>query len=228
VKTESTPLRSPTEIRAARFDLVSRLADDLAHEIKNPLHSMVINLEVMRRRVANGATEQALERADVLAHELDRLNRLVEQMLLLLRPERDGARVLGVADLLHELSPLLELRAGVARKRLSVQLAGPDVAVRARTDLLRLALLAAADWAISVVPAGGNVAIGFTTRHGRVEITVDAHGAPALSLPGSGAGAALATARAFLHELGGDADATDGTDGGYLRFTLIIPCAADA
>jgi signal transduction histidine kinase len=189
---------------------------------------MVINLEVMRRRVANGATEQALERADVLSHELERLNRLVEQMLLLLRPERGGVRVIGIDDLLHEVSPLLELRAGAARKRLSVQIAGGNTAVRAAIDLLRLALLAAADWAISAVPTDGAVSIGAVAGDGHVEITVDAHGASAPSLPSSGTDTALALARAFLHELGGDADATDGTDGGYVRFTLVVPRAADA
>ena len=36
------------DLHASRYALLSRLADDLAHEIKNPLHSMVINLEVLR------------------------------------------------------------------------------------------------------------------------------------------------------------------------------------
>src|ERR1700741_2799475 len=34
----------PPALRANKLDLLERLADDLAHEIKNPLHSMVINL----------------------------------------------------------------------------------------------------------------------------------------------------------------------------------------
>jgi signal transduction histidine kinase len=37
---------------AERFALVRRIADDLAHELKNPLNAMVINLEVLRSQCA--------------------------------------------------------------------------------------------------------------------------------------------------------------------------------
>src|SRR5690606_30390207 len=46
------PAATPMMIRDNKLALVERLADDLAHEIKNPLHAMVINLEVLRRRIA--------------------------------------------------------------------------------------------------------------------------------------------------------------------------------
>ena len=50
------------QIRANRYELVSGLADDLAHEIRNPLHAIVINLEVLRLRVTRGDAPAALER----------------------------------------------------------------------------------------------------------------------------------------------------------------------
>ena len=50
VSTEN-PVADQGTIRENKLELVERLADDLAHEIKNPLHSMVINLEVLRRRL---------------------------------------------------------------------------------------------------------------------------------------------------------------------------------
>jgi branched-chain amino acid aminotransferase len=53
---------SEEQFRANRFALVSRLADDLAHEIKNPLNAIVINLEVLRTRVARADADGALTR----------------------------------------------------------------------------------------------------------------------------------------------------------------------
>ena len=49
-------------LRANKLDLLERLADDLAHEIKNPLHSMVINLEVLKRRVARADSPDEVQR----------------------------------------------------------------------------------------------------------------------------------------------------------------------
>src|SRR5690606_31396497 len=75
--------------RAIRYDLVSRLADDLAHEIRNPLNAIVINLEVLRGRVQRGDTAAALERIAVVEQETRRLHLIVDRLLQLLRPERD-------------------------------------------------------------------------------------------------------------------------------------------
>jgi CheY-like chemotaxis protein len=77
----------PVSLRANKLDLLERLADDLAHEIKNPLHSMVINLEVLKRRlnrVKNGEVDDVLRYAGVLGEELDRVHRRIELLLRLL------------------------------------------------------------------------------------------------------------------------------------------------
>jgi len=115
VSTETPPADSHV-LRANKLDLVERLADDLAHEIKNPLHSIVINLEVLRRRIARpetAAASDSLRYVDVLATELERVSRRVELMLRLLRPVRLGETV-ALNDLLEEL---LELIAVEARRR---------------------------------------------------------------------------------------------------------------
>src|SRR5687768_15352006 len=94
-QTESADLQA---IRANKLALVERLADDLAHEIKNPLHSMVINLEVLRRRIARLAeTDQGelLRYAGVVGGELDRVTRRIDLLLRLVRPERGELTTLG-------------------------------------------------------------------------------------------------------------------------------------
>jgi len=76
-------------LRANKLDLLERLADGLAHEIKNPLHSMVINLEVLKRRVARADSPDEVQRyIGVLAGELERVNRRIELLLRLSRPGR--------------------------------------------------------------------------------------------------------------------------------------------
>jgi signal transduction histidine kinase len=105
------PPADPVRLRVNKLELLERLADDLAHEIKNPLHSMVINLEVLKRRAARvgGDVAEDLQRyAGVLAAELERVNRRIELLLRLSRPGR-VAELATLGELVDELLELLEL-----------------------------------------------------------------------------------------------------------------------
>jgi signal transduction histidine kinase len=115
VESQQIPELTDEQLRALRFELVSRLADDIAHEIKNPLNSIVINLEVLRVRIGRQDTDAALERAGVIEHEARRLHALVDRLLQLLRPERDPATSLALDQLFDELLPLVEARVRMAR-----------------------------------------------------------------------------------------------------------------
>jgi signal transduction histidine kinase len=128
------------QVRANRFELVSRLADDLAHEIKNPLNAIVINLEVLRSRIRSGATEAALGRADVIEEEVHRLHQLVDRMLQLLRPARDHAATVALDLVLDELLPLIEAQARLARNTF-VANCQATVFVPGPRDVLKFALL---------------------------------------------------------------------------------------
>jgi signal transduction histidine kinase len=103
----------PTAIRANKLDLLERLAEDLAHEIKNPLHSMVINLEVLKRRISRAEAEgtaDILRYVDVLGSELERVSHRIELLLQLVRPSRGGEPV-PLDELVDELGELVELEA---------------------------------------------------------------------------------------------------------------------
>lgn len=109
------------EVRANRYDVLSRLADDLAHEIKNPLNAIVVNLEVLRRRVATGASDAALERAAVIEQEIRRVHLLVDQLLQLMRPARNEAVPLAIDGILDALASALKIQAKAARVTLDVE-----------------------------------------------------------------------------------------------------------
>ena len=125
---------------ANRYEVVSRLADDLAHEIKNPLNAIVVNLEVLRRKVQTGATDTALERAAVIDYEIKRVHELVDQLLQLMRPQRPEVSALSIDDALSDLRPLLELQARAGRVELEMWTAG-DLYARIPRDVLKFAVL---------------------------------------------------------------------------------------
>lgn len=142
------------DLLASRYRLVSQLADDLAHEIKNPLHAMVINLEVLRRRLTAGDPDIALERAAVIDQEIQRTHQLVDLLLKLLRPERSrDQHVHSLAGAVDELLPLLRLQAKLALVPLETEDLDIDAPITVAPPDLKFALLALAMPMIDVLKA---------------------------------------------------------------------------
>lgn len=162
------------QLRANRFALVSRLADDLAHEIKNPLNAIIINLEVLKVRIAKGDGGSALERADVIEHEVRRLHHLMDRLLQLLRPDRDDAATLALDSALDELLPLVDAQARLARNRFTVDCSGA-VIVPVRRDIFKFAMLNLLTAAHEALGEGGGVLAIRCDAHARsVSLVIDA------------------------------------------------------
>ena len=223
--------RTPTsrELLAGRFELLSRIADDIAHEIKNPLHAMVINLEVLKRRVVAEDATAALERAAVLDRELRRVNGLVHQLLSLLRTPVDGVQSLDVDEAVNELLPILEAVAKAARRPLRYRPIGAETRARIRRDSLGFALVAGVTEVIAGSSPGGAIAVESGSDGELVVLNVLADGARERdddATPGvSGSiesGGATIIADAMLRESGGRAtlDAVDADSRTAFRITL--------
>ncbi len=128
------------DARANRYEVVSRLADDLAHEIRNPLNAIVVNLEVLRRRVAAGANDKALELTGVIDEEIARLNQLVDQLVYLMRPPRSEPNPVPVDEAIEEMRPLLATQADAAHVEFAMVTAS-ELFTRVPRDVVKFALL---------------------------------------------------------------------------------------
>ena len=187
---------SPLEVQANRFALVSRLADDLAHEIKNPLHAIVINLELLKRRAQGGDMATVLERAEFVGGEVTRVNAMLDQLLQLLRPMRQTDLVRDIDHAVDELLPLVQQQARLARVELVYQGIGAPVAAPIRRDALKLVLLnLVADALGALGAAGGRLELVAASIDGGVQIAVadapvgasaPAEPAPARGTPAAG------------------------------------------
>lgn len=211
-----TPGPAGETASAEHFELIRRMADDLAHELKNPLNSVVINLEVLRTRVTTGRTESALERIDVIESEVRRLHQLLDQMLRLIRPDHVGEDTFGVDEVLAEVDGLGAVLAKLAGRHFALQPLGEDVHVRGVREPLRVALVMLAEAAIRAVPEEGTVRIHGAAADGVVHIHVDAPAevAPVLRR-------AAATFRQALPESGIPLAESEVPD--YSRITLTLP-----
>jgi signal transduction histidine kinase len=128
------------------------LATRVAHEIRNPLNAVAVNLEVVRSRCERESVEPraVLPFATAAAGELERVSRLIDALLALARPARSDLAMLagpvitmydalaraegGSVDMdLDEGATGIDIAADEARAALAVtldQMLGPGVAIR--------------------------------------------------------------------------------------------------
>ena len=76
-------------IESERLRAITLLAAGVAHEIGNPLNSLTIHLQLLRRTMAglpDGAKAEMQDLLDVCAREVERLDRIASQFLSAVRP----------------------------------------------------------------------------------------------------------------------------------------------
>jgi len=143
---------------ARRLTAINSLTGRVAHEIKNPLNSIALRLDLLRSRIA-GDTPDAEPEFAILSEEVNRLDRVVRTFLDFNRPVDLRPEDVDVADLTSEILQLLEPEA--AQNGVTVSLSHPlcVVLVRADLGLLRQALLNIAVNAIEAMEEGGSLSI---------------------------------------------------------------------
>jgi signal transduction histidine kinase len=146
-----------------RLAALGRLTSGVAHEVKNPLNSMMIHVELIKERLEAPEPEvrQSLE---VIRGEIRRLDRVVQGFLGFMRPHELQLKPIEVAALLHSVVALVEASWQSQGIRFAVSAAPGLPAIEGDEELLRQALLNLVQNACQAMPAGGVV-----TMSARVE-----------------------------------------------------------
>jgi len=212
--------------KRSRLAFLGTLAGGLAHEIKNPLSAMSVNLQLLREDLesADSARDQRLlKRVGVLEREVSRLEQILDGFLRFARGYQLEPVLQPVNRLLREVVEFWAAKAAAAGVDVQLVLEPelPDVALDA-TYLKQalLNLLNNAFDALTELPAAersGREQILVCSRKARggVEVLVIDNGPgiaaevrdrvfdPYFSTKGGGSGLGLPTARRIVEELGG-------------------------
>ncbi len=91
--------------RSQRFEILNKLSAVLSHEIRNPLNSMVINMQLMRREFNKAEVDHKKLNYfyQILSSEIRRVDDLVSNFLLISRPPRLEKAPQRLDDLLNNL-----------------------------------------------------------------------------------------------------------------------------
>jgi signal transduction histidine kinase len=227
--------------RAEQLAYLGTLASGLAHEIRNPLNAMNINMQMLEEELAGKDTaEPTLDLLRSARGEVLRLERLVKDFLAFARPQasrmEDIAPGALVADVVRFVRPLF---AGRGVELELIQAPGAPI-VRIDAGQIRQALLNILQNALEASPRGKTVAVtvGATPRgEARIEIHDEGPGIPRELLPRvfevfwsrkpAGSGLGLPIAQRVVEAHGGRIE-VDSREGSGSVFRIVLPAALAA
>ncbi len=231
-----------TEVRSLRREIgrhqrlaaVGRLAAGVAHEIRNPLSSIKGFATYFKERYREN--QQDAQTAAIMIQEVDRLNRVVSQLLEFARPVRIIPQPTTIAALIADSLKLIETQ--VREKSIVVAVEDSSTATEARLDADRLnqVLLNLYLNAVEAMPPGGTLTVRVTDLKSTpgIEIRVSDTGGgirpedlshvfdPYFSTKPAGTGLGLAIAHNIMETMGGDITVAS-RPGAETTFTLRVP-----
>ena len=143
---------------AAKLTSLGQLTSGLAHEVKNPLNSMVIHLELLKDQIAY-AGEEASNSLNTIESDIRRLDRVVQGFLKFMRPQELQLTSVDVHQLLTNEVMLLEVEWKRKGIRFNLKFDPNLPIITADQDLLRQVFLNIVLNACQAMPDGGTVTI---------------------------------------------------------------------
>jgi len=234
---EVKALREEVE-RSQRLATVGRLAAGVAHEIRNPLSSIKGFATYFKERYREVPEDQ--QTASIMIQEVDRLNRVVSQLLEFARPVAVTRKPTPLKDLVEDSLKLVERQA--AEKNIAVKMQtlplppGSDV-VHMDSDKMNQVLLNLYLNAIESMEEGGNLSVELTKNGvmNQLEISVSDTGAgieepnlahifdPYYTTKSTGTGLGLAIAHKIVESHNGEIHAAS-RPGEGTTFKIALPC----
>ena len=146
---------------ARRLTAINSLTGRVAHEIKNPLNSIALRLEVLRGHILDGSPDADSE-ISVLTEEVTRLDRVVRTFLDFNRPVSLSFEDTDVGNMLLEIQDFITPEAEMRGVRCAVNVPDEPAIVSGDDDLLRQAFLNIAMNAVEAMSAGGELHMDIT------------------------------------------------------------------
>ena len=232
------------KLQAERLALIGTMSAKLAHEVRNPLNSLVLGLDLIRdnlgelEAVGGERVRETQQLLGSIESEMERIQKVVEHYLrfahlpqLQLKQVDLDAALRWRLDLIR---PDLEQR----HIRLDVRL-GAGAQVLADEDQLWQAILNLVRNAIEAMPHGGALRVVTAARDGGVQCELSDSGAgmtgdvlakmfrPFFSTKSNGTGLGMPLTQQIVQEHGGTIDC-ESAPGKGTRFLLTLPPAVPA
>ena len=222
---------------AEKRDLLARLLGRLAHEIRNPLSSLDIHVQLLEEDLAAltpQMREPLMPRLEIIHGELHRLEGIVERFLRLAGPAGVDLELVEIPRILTHVCELLRPEAAAREIDISTEVNGSMPPVMADPVRLTQALLNVAINAIQAVERKGRGELSATAADGMVCVVVSDNGPgippeklasifdPYFTTKAEGSGLGLWIAQQIVTAHGGGITAQNAPAGGAV-LTMRLP-----
>ncbi len=222
-----------------RFAAIGKMAAHVTHEIRNPLSSIGLNLELLEEELA-GAPVSLESKTLVFAvkREVERLVSLSEEYLRVARLPSPRLESDDIAAAISSIANFLKPELSSHRIELRTKLASPLPRVLFDESQLRQALLNLLRNAREAMPDGGTIDLSVCADGMGVIVAVDDRGTgipeeirgnifdPFFSTKGTGTGLGLAIVKHIVEAHGGTIRC-EAREGGGTRFRVELPIGTE-
>lgn len=227
------------EVRTERLAVVGRMASAVAHEIRNPLNSISLNVDVLADMLESPQNygERRRDIIGAVQREIDRLNEITEDYLQFGRMPK---ALIGPCDVYRVVRETCDFMSGEFQEGNVTVLVGSfdrDVEVLSDEGQLRQALVNILRNALEAMPDGGTVNIDLSVEDREsaiLKITDSGQGIPAAQMerlfepfattkPG-GTGLGLAFVQQVVTESGGTVR-VESTEGSGTTIVIVLKLA---
>jgi two-component system sensor histidine kinase HydH len=235
-------LKDLTEVRALRDEIVrnqrlasvGRLAAGVAHEIRNPLSSIKGFATYFKERYR--AVPEDLQTAEIMIQEVDRLNRVITQLLEFARPVSITPQQISLKNLMQDSLKLIEQQARAKNITVRDNHSAPFDSFQTDPDRMNQVLLNLYLNAIEAMDKKGVLTVSVLGHEGSesIEITVSDTGRgiktedvasifyPYFTTKSAGTGLGLAISHNIIEAMGGDIKVNSEVNKGT-TFTIMLP-----
>jgi signal transduction histidine kinase len=227
-----------TQLAAAeKRDLLARLLGRLAHEIRNPLSSLDIHVQLLEEdlgALAPQMREKLNPRLEIIHGELHRLEGIVERFLRLAGPSGLDLEPVGISKIAAHVCELL--RPEAAAREIEIATLMEDALPQVMADPVRLtqALLNLVINAMQAIERKGRIAVIASVVDSKLAVAVRDNGPgiepeklasifdPYFTTKSEGSGLGLWIAQQIVTAHGGALQAQNAPDRGAV-FTMLLP-----
>jgi two-component system, sporulation sensor kinase E len=222
ITAEDITAKKNEEMRNRRLESLAsltNLAATVAHEIKNPLGSISIYVQLVRKTIAKatvGDDGQISKYLDVVDEEIERLNKIVVDFLFAVRPLKFEFMPLDVNALLNSLAEFMSEELKQSRIELILSLAESVPPIQGDERFMRQMFINLIKNAMGAMPDGGQIRLESRIAEDLVVIKVEDTGVgipeemihrifePYFTTKVDGTGLGLTMAYKVVKEHGGD------------------------
>ncbi len=223
-----------------RLAFIGALAGGLAHEIKNPLSSMNLNLQLLKEDIKQTPENEKLhKKIDIIQRESIRLEDILNDFLRFAKRKEPQLRLESPDEIVNEIvvfmAPEARQNSVVIKKESNADI--PKALID--RNLFKQALLNIVINAEQAMPDGGELTIKISYKTGKIVFDILDNGKGIkpenidkiydiyYSTKSSGSGLGLATAKRIIEDHGGAISVTSKVNEGSC-FTIEIPVNAGA